>query len=210
MNLPYAFTNAFFRTSDVRADEVNGYEIPSGWWSRRWEYRFAMEFAEPGHICADMGCGWHYRPLHDWLANTCEFVYGVDHHKEVLELPPMQRGAFVVADFAKPIDAIPAGSLDRIYCVSVLEELINYQDALAEFKRLLKTNGLMVLTLDVPYDEGKPAHDKYKGVRLDDLERAIVAAGLRYLGSVSRVKEDDTLYNQDFNLCVWHCVLTSK
>lgn len=203
----YPFQNAFIRRSDPRADVVNGYEIPEGWWSRRFEYRFAMEFAGPGQVVADMGCGWHYRPLHDHLSNVCDFVYGVDHHVEVLDLPAMQKGAFVVADFAKEIPIIPAASLDRIFCISVLEELIDYKLALAEFKRLLKPDGLIVLTLDAPYDPAKPAHDKYKGVNLDELEEAIREVGLSYTGSISRVKEEDILFNVDFNLCVWRCVL---
>lgn len=204
----YPFQNAFIRKSDPRADSVNGYEIPEGWWSRRWEYRFAMEFAGPGQIVMDAGCGWHYRPLHDYLSTVCEFVYGVDHHVEVLDLPPMQKGVFVVADFANPIDPIPAASLDRIFCISVLEELIDYKKALSEFKRLLKPDGLIVLTLDAPYDPAKPAHDKYKGVNLDELEVAIQDVGLQYTGTINRVKEyDDLLFNIDFNLCVWHCTL---
>jgi trans-aconitate methyltransferase len=206
-NIPYDFTNAFFRESDVRAQFVNGFEIPAGWWSRGYEYRFAMEFAEPGLIVADMGCGWHYRPLHDYLANVCDFVYGVDHHEEVLQLPAMDNGAFVVADLSKPIQGIPAGSLDRIFCISVLEEMINYAEALTEFKRLLKPGGYMVLTLDAPYDANLPAHELYKGVDLNEFEAAMRRAGLSYHGSVCRVREEDALHNDEFNLCVWHCVL---
>jgi trans-aconitate methyltransferase len=208
--IPYDFTNAFFRESDVRAQFVNGYEIPAPWWSRGYEYRFAMEFAEPGHVVADMGCGWHYRPLHDYLANVCDFVYGVDHHVEVLELPTMSNGAFVVADFSKPIDQIPAGSLDRIFCISVLEELIDYSQALDEFARLLKPGGYIILTMDAQYDGNLPAHDQYKGVDLDEFELAMRKAGLAYHGSVCRVREEDTLHNPEFNLCVWRCVLKHR
>ena len=201
------FINSYFRTSDPAPLKRGDFEVPAGWWSRRYEYDFVMQYSAPLQIVADMGCGWHYRPLHDELTSICGFVYGVDHHVEVLDLPPMRNGEFVVADFSKPIPEIEAGSLDRIFCVSVLEELINYQDALGEFKRLLKPDGRIVLTCDMPYDETKPAHDKYKGVRLDDLEAAIQFVGLRYDGPVNRVKYDDLLYHKDFNLCVWHCIL---
>jgi trans-aconitate methyltransferase len=201
------YPNAYFRITDPHPQQRGDFEIPEGWWSRRYEYEFAMQYAATNQVVADMGCGWHYRPLHDELTTICKFVYGVDHHVEVLDLPAMSNGAFVVADFSKPITEIPAASLDRIFCISVLEELINYQDALAEFKRLLKDDGLIVLTCDVPHDDTKPAHEKYKGVRLDDLERAILATGLHYTGSVNRVKYDDLLHHNDFNLCVWHCVL---
>lgn len=207
MTESYMYPNAYFRVTDPKVLNVAGFEIPQGHWSRFWEYRFAMDYAQPNTICADMGAGWHYRPLHDYLAQHTGFCYAVDHHKEILDLPPMTNGAFVVADFSKPITEIEEKSLDRIFCVSVLEELINYQDALSEFKRLLKDDGLIVLTCDMPYDETKPAHDKYKGVRLEDLEKATEAVGLRYTGSVNRVKYDDLLHNDDFNLCVWRCTL---
>lgn len=209
-DIPYQYTNAYFKTSDPYIIEMGGFEIPAGWWSRCWEYSFAMQFAEEGNVAADMGCGWHYRPLHDWLSNVCDFVYGVDHHVEVLDLPPMQKGAFVVADFSQPIDAIEPASLDRIFCISVLEELINYEQALAEFKRLLKDDGRIVLTCDMPYNDSKPAHDKYKGVKLDELEAAMVRVGLQYDGSVCRVKPEDALHHDEFNLMVYHCVLKKK
>jgi len=212
------YPNAYFRINDPHPQNFGGFDIPDGWWSRPYEYhwaihyglnRLALEFGSTDRrfIAADMGCGWHYRPFHDALATICEFVYGVDHHPEVMELPPMQNGKFVVADLAKPITEIEAGSLDRIFCISVLEELINYRDALAEFKRLLKDKGTIVLTCDVPYNVDKPAHQLYKGVGLDDLEDAIKDVGLRYTGTIDRVKYDDLLHNEDFNLCVWHCTL---
>jgi SAM-dependent methyltransferase len=210
MENSYLWTNAYFKRSDPVVTELNGYAIPSGWWSRGFEYRYAMEFTEPKMTVADMGMGWNFRPLYTYLATVCDFVYGVDHHKEILDLPPMQRGAFVVADFSQPIDAIPAASLDRIFCISVLEELINYEQALGEFKRLLKPDGRIVLTCDMPYDDAKPAHEKYKGVKLDDLEAAMVRVGLVYDGSVCRVKPDDALYHAEFNLAVFHAILKIK
>lgn len=203
----YQYENAYIARSEPFIRYLNGFEIPEGWWSRPWEYMHAMIYAAAGQVVMDAGCGWHYRPLHDWLSMVCDFTYGVDHHKEVLDLPPMQKGAFVVADFSKAIPEIPEGSLDRIFCISVLEELINYKDALAEFKRLLKPDGRIVMTLDTPYDPQRPAHEKYKGVNLDELEAAMRDVGLSYHGSVCRVKPDDILFNEDFNLCVWRCVL---
>lgn len=212
------YPNAYFRKRDPHPQMFGEFEIPTGWWSRAYEYDWAIQYAttdEPVKFgkhprkltVADAGCGWHYRPFHDALAEVCEFVYGIDHHVEVLDLPPMQNGAFVVADFSKRINEIDSGSLDRIFCISVLEELINYREALAEFKRMLKPDGLIVLTCDMPYDLDKPAHELYKGVKLDELEGAIADVGLRYTGSIDRVKHEDALHNDDFNLMVWHCVI---
>lgn len=198
--------NAFFTTDDPHPESLHGFRIPSGWWSRPYEYAWAMAYAKGGHVAADMGCGWNYRPLHDALSNVCDFVYGVDQHPGILELPQMQNGAFVVADFSACIPEIKAGSLDRIFCISVLEELPNYESALIEFRRLLKPDGLIVMTCDARYDNGQPEHEKYRGVDMDRLDAAIKSAGLAYNGGIDRNK-NNALHNDELNLCVWHCVL---
>ncbi len=203
----YEYTNAFFKQSEPASVYVGGFEVPSGWWSRRHEYTWAMTWAGAGMTVGDMGCGWHQRPFYGWLGMVCDFCYAVDAHAGVLELEPIQKGAFVVADFSKRIDVIPEASLDRIFCISVLEELINYPDALREFARLLKPDGKIIITMDAPFDDTKPAHEKYKGVNMDEFEAARVAAGLAYHGSICRVKPDDALHNDEFNLMVWRCVL---
>ena len=125
----YTFPNAYFQEADPTIDVLAGWDIPEGFWSRHHEYLWAMQYAQAGMIVADMGCGWHYRPFHDALDATCQSVYAVDAASEVRDLPPMKHGIYVAADFSKKIDAIPAGSLDRVFCISVLEELISYTAA---------------------------------------------------------------------------------
>jgi SAM-dependent methyltransferase len=207
--MTYEYTNAYFKNTDPKVDTLGNFAIPESWWSRKSEYVFAMSHAAPNQIVADMGIGWNYRPLHDWLSMVCDFVYGVDNHPGILELPPMTKGAYVVADFSQPIDAIPAASLDRIFCISVLEELPAYAGALSEFARLLKPDGRIVITMDAKWSESKPAHEKYKGVNFDDFEAGALRAGLEYDGAVNYEKPngDEALHNDDLNLCVFHCVL---
>jgi SAM-dependent methyltransferase len=202
------FPNAYFLKDDPHPRTFHGYELPSDWWSRPAEYAWAIQYAAPWQIVADMGCGWHYRPFHDALSDICHFTYGVDSHPGILELPSMKNGAFVVADFSQPILAIDAHSLDRIFCISVLEETIGYANTLGEFARLLKPDGRIVITMDAPFDKTKPEHEKYKGVNLPEFEEAMKATGLRYDGSVSRVLDmDNAIYHDAYNLCCWHCVL---
>lgn len=206
----YLFPNAYFRQQDAHPEKLDGFEIPDGWWSRAYEYAWAIGYAGAGQKVADMGMGWHYRPFHDALSMRCDFVYGVDSHEGIMneqEIPRMKNGAFIVADFSKPIDAIPPRSLDRIFCISVLEEVENLNGTLLEFKRLLIPDGLIILTCDMPYDKSKAEHEKYKGIGLDKLERHIKEAGLHYAFSVNRVMYEDLLHHNEFNLCVWHCVL---
>lgn len=205
------YPNAFFRMCDPADEYLHGFRISEGWWSRRFEYSFVMKYAGAGQIVADMGAGWHYRPLHDALSNVCDFVYAVDYHPGILdekEIPPMKSGIYINADFTKPIEAMLSETLDRIFCVSVLEECGDYVGALKEFYHLLKPDGLCIITCDMPHRDDKPEHEKYRGLKLENLESAMKEAGFRFQGSINRVRDYiDLLHNDEFNLCVWHCVL---
>lgn len=202
----YQFPNAYFTLDDLQADNVGGYAIDPSWWSRTREYVWGFTYAASGQIVGDFGMGWHYRPFHNALSQVCTFTYGVDIHPGILDLPPMQNGVYIVADMSQRIEQIPEASLDRIFCISVLEEVVGWEGALIEFKRLLKPSGLIVLTFDVKYDPEKPEHEKYKGMDLLKFERVAKEIGLTYSGAVSRRKEN-LLHHKEYNLCVFHAVL---
>ena len=196
--------NAFFKLGDVYADEVGGYEINAGWWSRHYEYPWAFQFAK-GTV-ADMGAGWMGRPLKDALCKVCDRVYAVDLDARVHELERRENLTYITADFTKRIDEIPAGSLDRVFCISVLEDLGgNLDKALAEFKRLLKPGGLIVITMDMEYSPLKPM-GKYPGGNMNELLTACAKVGLQFVGDIDMSKED-SVFHSDYNLCVFHCVL---
>ncbi len=202
--------NAFFKMNDPTVNSIAGYAICEQWWSRKYEYPWAFKFAHPNDICADMGCGWMQRPFKDALATFCQKVYAVETDRRVLQLvghPGVME--FVIADFTKPIAAIADNSLDRVYCISVLEDLgIGVWPALVEFARCLKPDGRIVITTDVQYDEWLP-RGQYPGMNLDDLFDAIDNAGLEFDGDIDEDKSD-AVYHDGFNLCVWHCVLKRR
>jgi 2-polyprenyl-3-methyl-5-hydroxy-6-metoxy-1,4-benzoquinol methylase len=129
-------------------------------WSRQWEYPYVFEqinhFMTQQNISApailDAGCGLTFFPC--FLAThfpkakiTCS---DFDHE--------------LITPFAKISEQYPAivfsqqdmhsmsfadQSYDLIYCVSVLEHTQNYLQILQEFKRLLKPQGMLILTFDV-------------------------------------------------------------
>ncbi len=199
-------TNAFFRKTDRRANVVAGMSLPPYWWSRPYEYAFALDHAAPGQVAADMGTGWFYRPLRDALADVCDAVYAVDIDERLLDQKKPDNMVFIVADFTKAVTDIPPASLDRIFCVSVLEDLGDaLGGALAEFARLLKNDGLVVATFDVQYDDSKPL-GTYPGVDFRTFEHALECAGLGYVGSVDMSKRD-VVYSEEFNLCCFHALL---
>jgi len=201
--------NAFFKWDDLQAEVVGGYPIAAGWWSRKYEYPWAMEYALEGHAplrVADMGCGWTPRPFKDALARICEHVYAVDGNEKVLTQPSRERMEFVVADLTERIVQIPEGSLDRVFCISVLEDVGDKVPlALWEFGKCLKPGGLCVLTFDVQYDMLKPL-GQYPGVKFELFQAVAEGAGLLLRDEIDADKKD-AVYNEDFNLCVFHCVL---
>jgi len=201
--------NGFFRWDDPKVSEVAGYALPHDWWSRPYEYAWALGFAKPGQVVADMGCGWMYRPFKDALAGICEHVYAVDQNSRLLAQSRPDNMTFVIANFSQKIEALEAGSLDAIFCISVLEDLGDFAGhALKEFGRLLKDDGLVVITFDAPYDDNNPT-PVYPGLPLHKFNNAVRAAGLRHKG-MSDYRKDNAVNHGECNLSCFHCVLEKR
>ena len=200
--------NGYFKQSDPRIEELAGFQLPLDWWSRGYEYAWAIDFAEAGLVVADMGCGWMYRPFKDALANVCKFVYAVDADSRLYHRQRAYSMGFVIADITREIPDIQDGQLDRVFCISVLEDLGDrVVPALKEFSRVIKPDGKIVLTFDAPYlDAPTPV---YPGLPLDKFEQAMKDAGLCYEGDVDYDK-DNAVNHQEWNLCVFHCVLKKQ
>ncbi len=201
------FDNAFFNLKDQWADNIEGYAIPPEWWSRLYEYPWAIRYAKPGMTVADMGCGWEQRPFKDMLSKVCHKVYAVDQHWEAGKLTPHENMEFVIADFTQHIPAIQDESLDTVFCISVLEELdgrLILSGALGEFYRCLKYGGIAVITCDVKYDIDKP-HGPFGDVDLRTLFKEMIEVGFKFKGDID-LSKDDLVFNEAFNLCVFHCV----
>ncbi|MCJ7620947.1 MAG: class I SAM-dependent methyltransferase [Anaerolineae bacterium] len=200
--------NAFFRIDDPRVDEIAGHKLLPAWWSRAYEYPWGLQFARPGDIVMDAGCGHNFRPFKDALAQIVDQVYAVDADREVLQQTPAPKMSLVWADFTQRIPLIGYEELDRVFCISVLEDLEKgdlIEPALREFARVLKPDGKMILTFDVPYDTGKECKF-YPGLDLEGFIQTAAAAGLHFEGEIDRDKTN-AVFHSDFNLAVWHCVL---
>ena len=197
--------NGYFKLNDEYANDVCGYPIEQAWWSRHYEYPWAYQFVHDHAVVADMGAGWMGRPFKDALCEWCDMVYAVDLDERIQEQPREENLRFVTADFTKRIDDIPAHSLDTIFCISVLEDLGgNIGKALAEFKRLMKPNGLIVITMDMQYDMTKPLGE-YPAGNVNELITAMQKNGLQFCGDVDMDKTD-AVYHSGYNLCVFHAV----
>jgi len=198
--------NGFFKFDDEHVTDLMGHPLHTSWWSRHYEYPWAFEYAEADLVVADMGAGWTPRPFKDALADLGCQVYAVDNDSKVLELPARDGLVFVYADMTKPIKEIAEGSLDRVFCISVLEDVGHKVPmALKEFYRCLKHGGLCVLTFDVQYNKEKPL-GPYPGVNFYDFSDAVFQTGFEWQDKIDFDKKG-VVNHQEFNLCVFHCVL---
>lgn len=197
--------NCFFKITDQMEVEVEGYAIDPIWWSRVYEYPWAIQFSHSKSRAADMGCGFPERPFKDMLAKRSGFVYAVDAKPEINTLKAPHNMIYHVADFSKRT-RIPDGWCGRVFCISVLEDLGEaLPGALREFKRVLTRAGKVVITLDVQFDMDRPI-GKYPGVDLDKFIKQVYEAGLRFVGEIDLSKEN-AVNHPEFNLCCFHCLL---
>jgi len=171
--------NAFFRVDDPKPETIAGIHVKSGggWWSRRYEYAWAWQYAPAGGIAADMGCGWNYRPFKDMLASRCRLVFAVDHDKLLLDLPGVDNVTLLCADLRAT--GLESASLDAIFCLSVLEHVSpkSWPTIFLEFARVLKPAALAVLTVDVEV-RPRAGASQWVGTDLSLLFAAAAAAGL--------------------------------
>lgn len=105
---------------------------------------------------------------------------------------------------------------DKIYCISVLEHLKDYFNkypiltnmgfmkvfmkndiyaALKEFKRILKDNGLIIMTFDYP------------DINLSYLKKVVAELELSFAGNISVNMPDNALYSEELNLYCFRAVI---
>ncbi len=199
--------NAFFKTTDPKTEFTGGQKLNPSWWSRAYEYEWASQFCGSTLKVADMGAGWSGRPFKEELADRCKEVYAFDLDPRFLELPNDRENLhFIVANFEEEIKFIEPASFDRVFCISVLEDLTDYTKALHEFFRVLKSGGLLVVTCDSKYDAEKDL-PKYPGVSFNKLFDAIQDAGF-HLPDGMDFDMENAVNHPDWNLACWHMVIT--
>jgi ubiquinone/menaquinone biosynthesis C-methylase UbiE len=161
----------FFTTNDKRMDTVV-FPLPAPWWSRPYEYAWAAEFVKPTDVILDAACGVCH-PFKFHLADNCEIVHAIDKDERILDMnktaDEVQKafGEGAKLDYLEKLDwheginfkqasitdlPYKDNMFDTVFCISVLEHLPDEDKAkaLKEFRRTLKNNGQVILTLDYP------------------------------------------------------------
>ncbi|HZK53657.1 MAG TPA: methyltransferase domain-containing protein [Desulfosporosinus sp.] len=164
-------TSRFITFDDPQINKVI-LELPQNWWSRPYEYAWASSFVDKDYVVLDAACGICH-PFKFYLCNLCQNVYACDLDERLLSKKEIVKDMVIVFGQEAlnfPLEYLDKPHLsmqditetsyneamfDRIICISVLEHLTQEKvlKTLWEFKRLLKDEGLIVLTLDYPYLE---------------------------------------------------------
>jgi len=93
-------------------------------------------------------------------------------------------------------------SFDIVYCVSVLEHTKNYGEIIKEFVRLLKDNGILIVTFDVSLDGRSDIPISEVKKLLTTLENYLSPSDQ---DSIARLLDGETLFSSDVitTLFVW-------
>lgn len=184
-------TSRFFTFDDLQLKKVI-LELPQLWWSRPYEYAWASSFVKEDHVVLDAACGVCH-PFKFYLCNLCKKVYACDSDARLMSNTEILKDIIKVFGYEGrnfPLEYLDKSlrsqqdisntsysdsMFDRIFCISVLEHLPEEQvlKTLLEFKRILKKDGLLVVTIDYPY------------LDLDIFNRMLKKSGLVYTDRVN-------------------------
>lgn len=163
------WTSRFITSDDPQMNKVI-LKLPKIWWSRPYEYAWACSFVSKNDVVLDAACGICH-PFKFYLCNLCQNVYACDLDERLLSPKEILKDMIYVFGqeaLTFPLDYLDKPHLsrqdisnttyaeamfDKVICISVLEHLSQEEllKTLLEFKRLLKKDGLIVITLDYPY-----------------------------------------------------------
>ncbi|MBD7936674.1 MULTISPECIES: class I SAM-dependent methyltransferase [Cytobacillus] len=191
----------FIATDDPKSQQFV-FQLPKEWETRPYEYEWAKNFADKNDIVLDAACGLGH-PLKFYLGEKCKHTFACDiderlldnrailldmketyTHDEIQE-EHVQRLLNSVSMSCCSLTDLPYSNqlFDKIFCISVIEHL-NIEDiykSLVEFKRVLKEDGLIILTCDYPT------------IDLDIFNRIINEAELTFFENVSFTRPPNVL-----------------
>lgn len=191
-NLDYELSfSRFMLETDCKINELL-YTISPIEWSRGYEYKWAISFPDENDVCLDIGCGL-LENLKFYLTTVCKEVYGCDIEESIEDkifIGDIIKSNFGYDYYYKVKNSIEnvilkkgdASNLpycdkkfDKIYCISLLssmeEDLI--EKSLLEFNRVLKDDGLIIITFD---------HPKFK---VESFSLMINEAGFKFAGDIN-------------------------
>jgi SAM-dependent methyltransferase len=115
-------------------------------------FPFALADLGADVICADVD------PI---CALDLSRAEGVIPHRGKVSFRPIEGKALPFSD----------GELDAIYCISVIEHIVDFENTISQIHRCLKPGGLFVLTFDVAIEGIEGINAERRTVLLNELTR---------------------------------------
>ncbi|QUI21942.1 methyltransferase domain-containing protein [Vallitalea pronyensis] len=192
----------FVNTDPCTRDFV--FRLPADWWSRHYEYIWTSHFIQEDDICLDAACGVMH-PLKFYLKDHCKATYACDLDNRLFNEAVLKSEinryfgssglTLYEQKYRKGIHYSKQSiinldyddqTFDKVFCISVLEHLDPSDMALSlqSFKRVMKDDGLLVITLDYPT------------VNLNGFVGMLQAAGLKFAGDYDLTLPVDAIYTR--------------
>lgn len=163
--------------ANEKADPATGRDIPTEThWSRRFEYPWAVE---AGNISQEDKCldaGGASSAFQYLLSKRSARVTLVDldegylerHAKHLKKLREHKNIDLVKGNLCK----LPFADnvFDKVFCISVLEHILHWEQAANELVRVLAINGKMVISLDVMFSKAGRSYDGGSNLDARDLD----------------------------------------
>jgi len=110
-------------------------------------YEFAKNYLKPNFVVLDAACGTGYGS--EILAGSVKKVIGLEISKHALDWANKHYQKpnieFREVDINKPLD-LPNNYFDAVVSFETLEHVVNQENMLSEFKRVLKPKGLLIIS----------------------------------------------------------------
>ena len=157
-----AYQDEFLATDDQWRPDLPWPRDALAWWSRRWEYLYALFQGMPqaGESVLDAGSGITFFPFYlrsnGLRVSACDLDDAlIPAYKDASRVLG-QEVSFRTADLAELPYA--DAEFDTVYCISVLEHTTQWDKIVGEFRRVIRPGGKLVLTLDVELSDPQSSY----------------------------------------------------
>lgn len=124
-------------------------------WLRQWEYPWVLKYGQfkKTDIVADAGGGYNYFPC--VLSKYVKEVVVIDHNPKSLNHCISFTPRFICQDLTTlNINE----TFDKVISISVIEHIENWRNAIRNLTKILKANGLLIMTIGIDLDNKRPLY----------------------------------------------------
>lgn len=186
--------NRFFKKSDTKISFVGDFKLPRVWWSRPYEYAFALTHLNKEDTILDVGCGIEH-PFKTFAGTFCKKVVAIDTNEIIKDIKD-ENVVFACADI---LDFKTDTKFDKIFIISTLEQTQEFMiEKFENMKKLLNDDGKIIITSDYP------SLDPQKIIEYAE------KAGFVVDGEVDYKTNEECIYNATYKLYCYAMILKKK